>query len=53
MEPYIIETKLVVKRARERQWMKMCDWMKKRMNLQKKKDPGDVAKDRNKWRTKP
>ena len=37
------------KRARGRQKLKMCDWMKKRINVQKEKDFGDFARDRNKW----
>ena len=54
MERYIIEIKLVEKIARKRQRMKMCHWMKKRINVQKEKHLGDVARERNKWkRNKP
>lgn len=50
MERHIIETELGGKKAKGRQRIKMLDWMKNRLSVQKEQDLGEVARDRDKWR---
>ncbi|ROT60779.1 endonuclease-reverse transcriptase [Penaeus vannamei] len=42
MERHIIETELGGKRAKGRQRMKMLDWMKNRLSVQKEQDLGEI-----------
>lgn len=50
IEKHIMMTELEGKRSRGRQRMKILGWIKATLNVKRKQDLVDVAKDKEKWK---